>query len=130
MRWRSSSHDCTRMCRRKVRSILPKRVYTMLSHEPCFGVSTYWKRLGRQADPSIFSTEFNREGIQIGTGIALLLRNRGEGTNAVQYREFWGKNKRYTLVRSLHDDADHPYDSLTPSLALGLPFLNATVAVG
>ncbi len=30
-----------------------------------------------EPDPSVFSTEFNREGIQIGTAIALLVRNAG-----------------------------------------------------
>src|SRR5271157_2038555 len=30
-----------------------------------------------EPDPSIFSTEFNREGIQVGTAIALLVRNAG-----------------------------------------------------
>src|SRR5947207_8958485 len=42
----SSSRDWTRICRRKVRAILPNRVSTMFSHEPCFGVRTYWRRLG------------------------------------------------------------------------------------
>src|ERR1019366_2606929 len=35
------------MCRRKVLAILPNRVSTILSHEPCFGVSTYSNRFGR-----------------------------------------------------------------------------------
>lgn len=39
--------DCTRMCRRKVRDILPNSVSMMLSHDPCFGVSTYWNRFDR-----------------------------------------------------------------------------------
>ena len=30
-----------------------------------------------EPDPSVFSTEFNREGIQVGTAIALLVRNAG-----------------------------------------------------
>jgi len=80
-------------------------------------------------DPSIFSTEFNREGIQVGTGIALLVRNAGRGTDTVQFRDFWGKNKRGDLLRSLDENANPPYASLSPSLALGLPFVNATVAV-
>ena len=49
IRSRNSSHDCTRMCRKKVRAILPKSVSTMFSQEPWVGVSTYLKRLGRVA---------------------------------------------------------------------------------
>src|SRR5580704_15612001 len=42
----SSARDFTRMCRRKVRAIFPNRVSTILSQEPCLGVSAYWQRLG------------------------------------------------------------------------------------
>ena len=39
----------TRIPRRKVRAIFPKSVSTKLSPEPCWGVCTYTKRLGRVA---------------------------------------------------------------------------------
>src|ERR1022692_4089679 len=45
----SSALDCTRICRRNVRVILPKRISTIFSQEPCVGVSTYLNRLGRVA---------------------------------------------------------------------------------
>lgn len=75
-------------------------------------------------DPSIFSTEFNREGIQVGTAIALFVRETGSaGTDCVMFRQFWGKNKRADLLESLTDDNEGPeYQSLCPSPALGLPF--------
>lgn len=78
-------------------------------------------------DPSIFSTEFNREGIQIGTAITLLARNEGKGTSEVRFREFWGKNKRPELLTALASDSTHAYGCLVPPLSLGLPFINATV---
>lgn len=80
-----------------------------------------------QPDPSIFSTEFNREGIQVGTAITLLARNEGKGTSEVRFREFWGKNKRPELLTALTSDSTHPYGCLLPPLGLGLPFINATV---
>jgi predicted helicase len=42
-------------------------------------------------DPSIFSTEFNREGIRIGTAVSLLAR-RGDHKVAseVRFRNYWG----------------------------------------
>lgn len=81
-----------------------------------------------QPDPSIFSTEFNREGIQVGTGIALLARNAGKGAATINFREFWGKNKRADLLASLTSEADHPYAPLAPQVELGLPFIAAAVA--
>ena len=79
-------------------------------------------------DPSIFSTEFNREGIQVGTGIALLLRNAGKGTNHIQFRQFWGKAKRNDILATLSDETFNPYHTLAPPLELGLPFTDASVA--
>src|SRR5262249_4294820 len=53
-------------------------------------------------DPSVFSTDFNREGIQLGTAIGLMVR-RGERAKApkVLYRDFWGVTKRADLLASL-----------------------------
>ena len=52
-----------------------------------------------EPDPSIFSTEFNREGIQVGTAIALLVRRtKSRGTEAVAFRDLWGKTKRSELL--------------------------------
>ncbi len=87
-------------------------------------------------DPSVFSTEYNREGIQVGTAVATLVRRRDHGPDAppavVRYRDFWGREKRAALLASLaHPDAA-PYRTLAPPNALGLPFAPAqtTAAYG
>jgi hypothetical protein len=53
-------------------------------------------------DPSVFSTETNREGIRVGTAIGLFCRKpvRGKAPK-VRYRDFWGTTKRGELVKSL-----------------------------
>jgi type I restriction-modification system DNA methylase subunit len=80
-----------------------------------------------QSDPSVFSTEFNREGIQVGTAISLLVRReRHKEANAVLFRNFWGKNKRAELLDSLQT-AQPPYEKLLPPVEIGLPFKPAEV---
>jgi hypothetical protein len=57
-------------------------------------------------DPSVFSTESNREGIRVGTAIGLMIRrNKAKGDSSVHYRELWGTRKREELVESLEDTA-------------------------
>ena len=53
-------------------------------------------------DPSAFSTEYNREGIRVGTAIGLMVRRpkRGKKSQAL-FRQFWGVNKRAELLESL-----------------------------
>ncbi len=68
-------------------------------------------------DPSVFSTERNREGIRVGTSIALLVR---KGTHAkrpiVRFRHFWGENKRNELMASLgNEEFDDAYFESNPS---------------
>ena len=90
-------------------------------------------------DPSIFSTPFNREGIQVGAAVALLARTAAPDAPAadppsdavVRYRDFWGKDKRAELAAI----ADQPepttgpaYETLLPNPALGLPFKPRAVA--
>ena len=42
-------------------------------------------------DPSVFSTEYNREGIRVGTAIGLMVRQeQREDTSATYFRHFWG----------------------------------------
>lgn len=72
-------------------------------------------------DPSVFSTEWNREGIQVGTAIGLFVRaDNHVQTNSVHFKNFWGTTKRTELLHSL---ADPDYESVCPALKLGLPFL-------
>jgi hypothetical protein len=83
-------------------------------------------------DPSIFSTEFNREGIQVGTAIATLIcRPKHEGVKTIQFRNLWGTAKR----TQLKEEAQHlinrqeqvKYTEFQPSLEIGLPFMPHTV---
>lgn len=51
-------------------------------------------------DPSVFSTRFNRAGIQTGTAIGTFIRTAGDDHSApasVHLREFWGKEKHAEL---------------------------------
>jgi hypothetical protein len=82
-------------------------------------------------DPSVFSTEFNREGIQVGTAISLLVRKPDhKPSGVVQYREWWGKDKRSKLLDSLGGGLANAYSRLTPDLALGLPFSPMSIIPG
>jgi len=56
-------------------------------------------------DPSVFSTEYNREGIRVGTAIALMVRKeQRQDKPMVRFRHFWGVNKPKDLVQSLNAD--------------------------
>jgi len=74
-------------------------------------------------DPSIFSTEWNREGIQVGTAIALMVRRREhQPAPAVHFRRFWGAGKRANLLASLDQPHAELYEQVIPSAAWGYPF--------
>jgi hypothetical protein len=52
-------------------------------------------------DPSIFSTEYNREGIRVGTAIGLMVRKtKRDEQPAVRFRQFWGVTKRADLTQT------------------------------
>jgi predicted helicase len=56
---------------------------------------------GGDPDPSVFSTDQNPEGIQVGTAVAMLVRRKLHArTEAVLYRDFWGREKRAELLKS------------------------------
>lgn len=59
-----------------------------------------------QPDPSVFSSEYNKAGIRVGTAVSVMVKKkrRGEGP-AVRYREFWGTAKRTDLLKSLNERA-------------------------
>jgi Type ISP C-terminal specificity domain/N-6 DNA Methylase len=82
-------------------------------------------------DPSIFSTDHNREGIQVGTAIATLIRE-AEHTPAssVDFRHLWGTSKWRDLLATGETEPSSIYAKVTPPLELGLPFVRATVGVG
>jgi len=79
-------------------------------------------------DPSVFSTEKNREGIQVGTAIGLLVKGAEPG-DQVQYRDWWGADKRSELEAAAEEAVDG-YESHEPIVELGLPFKPAEVAEG
>ncbi|MCB1769696.1 MAG: N-6 DNA methylase, partial [Candidatus Competibacteraceae bacterium] len=75
-------------------------------------------------DPSVFSTDFNPEGIQVGTAIALMARKATKSSDALlHFRHWWGKRKREELSESLDLSPESHYSVLQPPLALGLPFM-------
>ena len=77
-------------------------------------------------DPSVFSTEHNREGIQLGTAVTLLSRAGSTGANSVGFRQFWGTAKRQDLVASIA--GGKPWSEVVPESGLGLPFFPAETA--
>jgi hypothetical protein len=53
-------------------------------------------------DPSVFSTEYNRQGIRVGTAIALMVKKEEcQDEPLVRFRHLWGVNKRSDLLESL-----------------------------
>jgi hypothetical protein len=80
-------------------------------------------------DPSIFSTEGDPVGIQVGTAIATLVRKADHKPAAtVGFRHLWGQTKREDLSATAEAETDSLYDTIEPILPLGLPFLRTTVS--
>ncbi len=81
-------------------------------------------------DPSVFSTEANREGIQVGSAIALLVRRDTPMGGQVLHRDFWGASKREALLASLDaTDFDVTYARTTPIAANRFSLRSASTAV-
>lgn len=60
----------------------------------------------RKPDPSVFSTEYNREGIRVGTAVCVIVRKpTRDRSPTVRFRHFWGVHKRAELLDSLNDKA-------------------------
>src|SRR5271170_7626546 len=69
-------------------------------------------------DPSVFSTESNREGIQVGTAIGLLAKHGTSTDHMVLHRNLWGAAKRDVLLSSLEaGDFDGQFTSACPIAA-------------
>ncbi len=76
-----------------------------------------------EPDPSVFSTEWNREGIQVGTSIALMVRKeKHKAVEAIRFRHLWGKRKREELLETPNQNDMKLYEQIRPPLQLGLPF--------
>ena len=80
-------------------------------------------------DPSIFSTEGDPVGIQVGTAIATLVRKADhQPANEVGFRHLWGQTKRADLLATADAAADSLYHAIKPVLPLGLPFVRTAVS--
>ena len=79
-------------------------------------------------DPSIFSTPGDPVGIQVGAAIATLVRKAEHApAESVEFRHLWGQAKLTELTESAGTEPAALYESVKPSLPLGLPFANVAV---
>jgi hypothetical protein len=80
-------------------------------------------------DPSVFSTQYNREGIRVGTAIGLMVRKQMRNEQPiVRSRQFWGVTKREDLLESLKtEDLNGQYDIANPERGNRFSFRPSTV---
>ena len=80
-------------------------------------------------DPSIFSTEGDPVGIQVGTAIATLVRKAEHApADAMGFRHLWGQSKRTELLETAEVEPVSLYGAVEPVLPLGLPFVPTAVS--
>ena len=80
-------------------------------------------------DPSIFSTEGDPVGIQVGTAITTLVRKADhEPAEEVGFRHLWGQAKPAELTATEETEPSTIYESIEPVLPLGLPFVRTAVS--
>ena len=80
-------------------------------------------------DPSIFSTEGDPVGIQVGTAITTLVRKADLApAGEVGFRHLWGRTKRSELLQTAEAPPDALYNDVSPVLPLGLPFTQTAVS--
>ena len=80
-------------------------------------------------DPSIFSTEDDPVGIQVGTAIATLVRRADHApATSIAFRHLWGRRKREQLTETAEASPDDLYETVVPELRLGLPFKPGVVS--
>ena len=75
-------------------------------------------------DPSVFSTQYNREGIRVGTTIGLMVRKaERDDAPTVRLKQFWGVTKREALTASLaSEDFNTAYATTMPSRIIDTRF--------
>ncbi|MDP2955173.1 MAG: hypothetical protein Q8N53_02025, partial [Longimicrobiales bacterium] len=82
-------------------------------------------------DPSVFSTDHNREGIQVGTAVTTLMRRAPHGpVDVVRYRDLWGTAKLAELASDADSVQDVDYRDVRPMVELGYPFMPRSTAEG
>ena len=80
-------------------------------------------------DPSIFSTDGDPIGIQVGTAIATLVRKPDhESAEMIGFRHLWGTAKQAELIATAEAEPDALYTMVEPLLPLGLPFVEMAVS--
>ena len=80
-------------------------------------------------DPSIFSTEGDPIGIQVGTAIATLVRKAEHApADGVEFRHLWGQSKPADLTETAEAEPKALYRNVEPILPLGLPFMRTAVS--
>ena len=80
-------------------------------------------------DPSIFSTEGDPVGIQVGTAIATLVRRaEHKPADKVEFRHLWGQSKPVDLIETAEAEPEALYEGIEPVLPLGLPFVRTAVS--
>lgn len=81
-------------------------------------------------DPSVFSTEYNREGIRVGTAVCVIVRKpTRQKKPTIRFRHFWGANKRADLYDSLKKRRfDAAYTPTSPSHDNRLSFRSGRVS--
>ncbi len=82
-------------------------------------------------DPSIFSTEGDPVGIQVGTAITTLVRKAEHApADTIGFRHLWGQAKREALLETAEAAPDALYAGVPPLLPIGLPFVRTAVSEG
>ena len=80
-------------------------------------------------DPSIFSTEGDPVGIQVGTAIATLVRKADHApAGEVGFRHLWGQAKPAELMATAEVEPRALYWNIEPVLPLGLPFVRTALS--
>ena len=84
-----------------------------------------------EPDPSIFSSPEDPVGIQVGTAITTLVRKAEHApTEAIGFRQLWGRTKREQLTATAEAEPDALYEAVEPLVPLGLPFAPLAVSEG
>jgi hypothetical protein len=81
-------------------------------------------------DPSVFSTEHNREGIRVGTAVCLMVRRPTRSKKPrVLFRQFWGGSKRAEILESLKArNFTAQYEKVAPERSNRFSFLPLVVS--